>query len=125
MDQQNNNWFGLDNGYLVKYSCDFPTNIDAENEQIPVQYSLSQNYPRQFNPNTKVRFTIRAPPTSSFFVKDRTELEFVNMKACDVLDNEIALLVNEEKTAGSYMDEFGASRLPRGVSSIICNRFFC
>jgi hypothetical protein len=39
----------------------------------------------------------------------------VSLKVYDVLGNEIATLVNEEKPAGSYALEFDASELSSGV----------
>jgi hypothetical protein len=37
------------------------------------------------------------------------------LKVYDVLGNEVATLVNEEKAVGSYEIEFNASSLPSGV----------
>ena len=37
------------------------------------------------------------------------------LKVYDVLGNEIAVLVNEEKSAGIYEVEFDATNLPSGV----------
>jgi hypothetical protein len=39
----------------------------------------------------------------------------VTLKVYDVLGNEIATLVNEEKEAGSYEVEFNAEKLSSGV----------
>lgn len=64
-----------------------------DEDQIPTQYSLSQNYPNPFNPSTAIQFSVPAS-------------EFVTLKVYDVLGNEIAKLVNEEKPAGSYQVEF-------------------
>lgn len=69
---------------------------------IPEGYSLQQNYPNPFNPNTTISYSI---PTSGF----------VSLKVYDLLGNEIAALVNEEKTAGSYSVNFDASNLSSGV----------
>ena len=54
-----------------------------------MNYLLSQNYPNPFNPSTTIRYEI-------------PERSFVTIKIYDVLGNEIATLVNEEKSAGSY-----------------------
>jgi len=41
--------------------------------------------------------------------------EFVTLKVYDVLGNEVATLVNEEKPAGSYEVEFKATELSSGI----------
>jgi hypothetical protein len=77
--------------------------VGVENDdQIPTQYSLGQNYPNPFNPSTTIKFQV---PNSSF----------VNLKVYDVLGNEVATLVNEEKSAGSYEVNFDASQLSSGI----------
>jgi len=69
---------------------------------IPQQYSLYQNFPNPFNPSTKISYQI-------------PQQEFVTIKVYDILGNEIAVLVNDEKPTGSYEVEFNASSLPSGV----------
>jgi hypothetical protein len=68
----------------------------------PNNFSLSQNYPNPFNPNTKISWQL---PISSI----------VTLKVYDVLGNEIAILVNEHKLAGSYEVNFDASNLSSGI----------
>ena len=80
-----------------------------------ISYDLSNNYPNPFNPTTKIKYTISTPPISSPLSKGRTKEGFVTLKVYDILGNEIATLVNEEKPAGSYEVEFNASSLPSGV----------
>jgi photosystem II stability/assembly factor-like uncharacterized protein len=58
-------------------------------------FLLSQNYPNPFNPSTTIKYEI-------------PERGFVTLKVYDILGNEIATLVNEEKLAGSYEVEFSA-----------------
>ena len=65
-------------------------------------FVLYQNYPNPFNPNTTLSFVIG-------------HSSFVSLKVFDVLGNEIATLINEEKPAGSYSTAFDASGLPSGV----------
>ncbi len=102
IDRSNTKWFGFSNGYIVKYTGDFPTNIDGGNDIIVSKFRLQQNYPNPFNPSTTIKFTIN-------------DLRFTTLKVFDVLGNEFAILVNEEKSAGSYEVEFNASSLPSGV----------
>ncbi len=59
-------------------------------------FSLSQNYPNPFNPATTIKYTI--PNVISTNGRNL----FVTLKVYDVLGNEVATLVNEEKPAGSY-----------------------
>jgi hypothetical protein len=73
-----------------------------EDEKIITDFSIYQNYPNPFNPNTKINFYI-------------PEFSFVYLKVYNVLGDEVATLVNEEKPAGSYQVEFDATTLPSGI----------
>jgi len=75
----------------------------------PKEFSLEQNYPNPFNPTTKIRFTIPNVGTG---------LALSVLKVYDILGNEVATLVNEEKPAGYYEVEFNASSLPNGKAGI-------
>jgi hypothetical protein len=75
---------------------------DNNNDFIPNEFSLSQNYPNPFNPSTVISYQL--PVTSN-----------VTFKVYDILGNEIATLVNEEKPAGSYKVNFNASGLSSGI----------
>ena len=68
----------------------------------PSTFSLEQNYPNPFNPSTKIKYSV-------------TQSSNVVLKIYDVLGNEVATLVNEEKPAGSYEVEFNPSSLTSGV----------
>jgi hypothetical protein len=67
--------------------------VDDEENLIASEFKLEQNYPNPFNPSTTIRYEI-------------PERSFVTIKVYDVLGNEIATLVNEEKPAGEYEVEF-------------------
>ncbi|HZW40033.1 MAG TPA: T9SS type A sorting domain-containing protein [Ignavibacteriaceae bacterium] len=67
-----------------------------------IDYSLTQNYPNPFNPTTTISYSL---PLSGF----------TTLKIYDILTNEVATLVNEDKLAGSYVVEFNASNLSSGV----------
>jgi hypothetical protein len=60
---------------------------------ISSSYKLNQNFPNPFNPNTSIQYAV-------------SSRLFVSLKVYDVLGNEIATLVNEEKSVGSYEVEF-------------------
>jgi hypothetical protein len=77
----------------------------TDNDNLSVaEYSLNQNFPNPFNPVTTIRFSI-------------TMLENVNLKIYDILGNEIATLLNEEKPAGTYEVKFNTSTLKHQPSS--------
>ena len=71
-------------------------------------FLLGQNYPNPFNPRTSIQYAIGSR-------------QFVTLKVYDVLGNEIATLVNEEKPAGEYEVEFDASS---GIRNLVSGIFF-
>lgn len=73
----------------------------------PTEFSLEQNYPNPFNPSTKIKFQIPVVGTQ------RTVP--VQLKVYDILGNEIATLINEEKTPGIHEVIFNSSGLPSGI----------
>ena len=76
------------------YDNNFPVFVSIdENKIIPADIELFQNYPNPFNPLTTISYVI-------------PERSFVTIKVFDILGNEVATLVNEEKQAGSYEVEF-------------------
>ena len=85
-------------------------NIDNEKKSSPEEFVLEQNYPNPFNPSTKIKYTI--PNVIANGVKQSQQ---VTLKVYDILGNEIATLVNEEKSVGTYEVSFDASRLSSGV----------
>jgi hypothetical protein len=68
----------------------------------PAEYGLEQNYPNPFNPVTQIKYSI-------------VEDGMVTIKVFDLLGREIAILVNEEKSAGIYTVGFDASHLASGI----------
>jgi len=79
------------NGY---YSFIVENNVTfADNVVRPEEFYLSQNYPNPFNPSTSIQYVV-------------SSRQFVNLKVYDILGNEIATLINEEKPAGEYEVEF-------------------
>lgn len=70
--------------------------VEAENTNTPTEFSLGQNYPNPFNPSTVITYQL---PVSSHII----------LKVYDILGREVAELVNEEKSAGTYSVEFNAN----------------
>ena len=68
----------------------------------PTTYNLAQNYPNPFNPVTSIQYSI---PSRSNVV----------LKVYDVLGNEVAVLVDEEKDRGVYTVTFDGSGLASGM----------
>jgi hypothetical protein len=71
---------------------------------VPENFALLQNYPNPFNPTTKISW--QSPVNSR-----------QTIKVYDVLGNEVAILVDEYKPAGSYEIEFNASSASGGLPS--------
>jgi hypothetical protein len=90
----------------------FVSSIVGEN-LLPNEFQLYQNYPNPFNPITKIRYTV-APSNHP----KGAALGRVTLRIYDVIGNEVATLVNEEKPAGYYEVEFNASSLPNGKAGI-------
>jgi hypothetical protein len=85
------------------YDWNTPFSTDVEQiSGLPQDFSLSQNYPNPFNPSTKIEYSI-------------PEASFVQLKVYDILGNEVAELVNEEQSAGTYRVDFSGVDLASGM----------
>jgi hypothetical protein len=71
---------------------------------IPDNFFLYQNYPNPFNPVTKIKYNIPAGSDTK-----------VNIVVYDVIGRMIELLVNENKSPGTYEAEFNAAGLSSGI----------
>ena len=80
-----------------------------ENTITPSDFSLYQNYPNPFNPSTRIQYAIGSLPTG------QAGRQFVQLRVYDVLGNEVATLVNEEKPSGIYNVQFTMNNLSSGV----------
>jgi len=69
------------------------TDVGKINIITPDKPQLYQNYPNPFNPLTKIGYTIPV-------------LSFITLKVYSELGEEVACLINEEKSAGYYEVEF-------------------
>jgi sugar lactone lactonase YvrE len=91
----------LQDANILKIS-NLPVGVEDENNFVADDFSLEQNYPNPFNPSTSIQY--RVSSTSN-----------VSLKVYDVLGNDVATLVNEEKPAGSYEVKFNAAGLSSGI----------
>ncbi len=101
-DQNGNKWIATANGLAIFNEGGVVSVEENKNIFISEGFLISQNYPNPFNPSTKINYQL--PVAGN-----------VTLKVYDVLGNEIATLVNEEKPAGSFEIEFKANYLPSGV----------
>jgi hypothetical protein len=103
---QSANTITFSNNQIASYYILTSDNVTAveENAAVPTGYSLGQNYPNPFNPSTNISYQI---PVGSH----------VSLKVFDILGNEVATLVDEFKSAGSYNTQFSIhnSQLSSGV----------
>jgi len=106
IDESNNKWIIHPDAISV-FNEDGVTSVVVRDE-LPTNFTLHQNYPNPFNPTTKIKFTISS-------VKTTRRVVFTTLKIYDVLGNEVATLVNEEKPAGSYEVNFDATELTSGI----------
>ncbi len=94
-------FFGEFNFSYIKFDL-LAVNVENEDENFPVEFSLNQNYPNPFNPLTHISWQ---SPVSGW----------QTLRIYDVLGNEVATLVDEYRNAGYYELEFEASNLPSGI----------
>ena len=99
------------NVWMYKYKS-LVVGTSTQTSEVPSNYLLSQNYPNPFNPVTKISYAL---PKSGF----------ISLKVYDMLGKEVATLVNEQKTAGTYSVDFNASQFSSGVYfyKIVTNGF--
>ncbi|MBP9581862.1 MAG: T9SS type A sorting domain-containing protein [Ignavibacteriaceae bacterium] len=87
---------------------DITTDVKQVADLNPTEFELYQNYPNPFNPSTKISWQ---SPVSSW----------QSLKVYDVLGNEVATLVDEYKSSGTYKVDFNnvetlhATYLPSSV----------
>ncbi|MBK7631411.1 MAG: T9SS type A sorting domain-containing protein [Ignavibacteriales bacterium] len=91
-----------DNDWFAVFGVLMPKTSDSTSvAEMELENSLA-NFPNPFNPSTNISFSIK-------------EAGHVNIKVFDLIGQQVAELVNEEKEAGSYQISFNASHLPSGI----------
>ena len=69
---------------------------------MPNKFSLLQNYPTPFNPNTVISYQLSVDG-------------FISLKVYDIAGKEVASLVNKNQSAGYYTVEFNGANLSSGT----------
>ncbi|MCB0724469.1 MAG: T9SS type A sorting domain-containing protein [Ignavibacteriae bacterium] len=87
---------------IYKSTISSLTAVHNSTSELPGNFSLYQNYPNPFNPSTKIKFDI---PKSGF----------VTLTVYDATGRQVAQLVNENLSPGSYSAEFRADGLTSGI----------
>jgi photosystem II stability/assembly factor-like uncharacterized protein len=98
---ENTGFAGGANGVILK-TIKGGVGVQNISSSVPDKYSLEQNYPNPFNPTTNIRYQI-------------TKNSYVTLKVYNILGKEIATLVNEKLSAGTYEVKFDGSNLPSGI----------
>ena len=77
-------------------------NVERHDNKAPTAFSLEQNFPNPFNGFSIFGFRI-------------AESGLVRLAVYDLLGREVAVLVNEWKTRGSYRVTFDAKGMASGI----------
>lgn len=98
-------WFddksGTMQAYVAKVTLD-PVGISGNNNEIPDNYVLKQNFPNPFNPKTIIDFSV--PNTGN-----------VKLVLFDISGKLVDELVNEYVQPGNYRYEFDGSNMASGI----------
>jgi hypothetical protein len=78
------------------------TDIEDDQEALPVEFELLQNYPNPFNPLTTIRFNL-------------PEQAHVNIAIYDILGRRVETLVDGDRTAGYHQVTWNASGFASGI----------
>jgi hypothetical protein len=92
----------VDNVFGTMGTHTFTTDVNEIPGSTPSAYALEQNFPNPFNPSTKINFSV---PVEGF----------VTLDVYNSIGQKITTLVNETKTAGTYVVNFDASDLTSGI----------
>ncbi len=79
-----------------------PTDVDANDCLVAMEYALFQNYPNPFNPSTKIRFNLKK--------STHTTLTIYN-----VMGQKVITVVDRKLNSGTHEFTFDASQLTSGV----------
>ena len=95
-------------GVIVKYKYEIPDNIASENNFVPSDFILNQNFPNPFNSSTTIRFSISEPAN-------------VSIKIFNVLGIQTTTLVDEFKSVGPFEVVWNGDNESSGVYYVQMN----
>jgi hypothetical protein len=78
------------------------TGIKIPLGDVPTRFALNQNFPNPFNPSTNITFSLPAK-------------SFVTLKIFDMLGREVAAVISEELSEGTYSRQWNANGMTSGV----------
>ncbi len=103
MDEDEGNRVTFNNISLEEYEVELNVSLQPDDYAgVAEEFRLDQNYPNPFNPSTIISYQL---PQSSH----------VLLEVYDILAQRVALLVNEQVSAGRHDVTFDASHLSSGV----------
>jgi formylglycine-generating enzyme required for sulfatase activity len=96
----NHPWYHI--GFRVARNYAASTGVNESRGTVPGEFRLYNNYPNPFNPSTTIRYTV---PQASH----------VSMKIYSTLGQEIATVVDEVKSPGTYTASWNGTAAASGV----------
>jgi Secretion system C-terminal sorting domain len=88
--------------YVILTSSSITSIEDGTENTLENNYKLKQNYPNPFNPSTSIAYQL-------------SNSGFVSLRIFDLLGKEVAIIVNEQQSAGNYSVNFDGSSLTSGM----------
>jgi hypothetical protein len=83
-------------------ATDYSSPVEVTYEPKPNDFALDQNYPNPFNPTTSIKYSL-------------PEETHIKLTIYDLLGNEVKVLVDENRPAGTYTAKFDGSELTSGI----------
>jgi endo-1,4-beta-xylanase len=88
--------------WLREYLDTVVVSVKNDNNEIPQNFELFNNYPNPFNPTTNIKYNV-------------SKTSNVSLKVYDVLGRLVQTLVNDVQNPGQYSVTFNAQNLASGV----------
>ncbi len=79
------------------------TPLTQISSEVPVYYNLFNNFPNPFNPNTKIKYSVKRQTSN------------VKLVVFDITGKEIINLVDDAQTAGTYKVDWNAAGYSSGI----------